>query len=173
MPRPSRRATVRVRGAAAFAAAAPVLLALAVPASAATAVEVVRVARGTEAVRFAVVGRGLSLRVVRDGRPLPSGAGEPAGQVTVMDPAPGAYQVTVGFSPGADGTSGTTTGRLDTWVVPERGGSAVSLSTDAVGFAPGRRFRYSASWRGLDPDKRYLGVVAYGDSGRRTVVAVR
>ena len=50
--------------------------------------------------------------------------------------------------------------------------SRVALSTDAVGFAPGRRFRYAASWTGLDPAKRYLGVVTYGDSDRQTLVEV-
>jgi hypothetical protein len=57
-------------------------------------------------------------------------------------------------------------------VVPEQGGTEVDLSTDAVGFAPGRKFRYSASWDDLDPTKRYLGVVTYGDSDHRTLVEV-
>jgi hypothetical protein len=139
------------------------------------ALRVIEVPRGTEAARFAVVGGDLSLQVLHDGRPVAGSPDDPPGQVTVVDPAPGDYQLTVQVPPGSDEAPGatTTTGRLDTWVVPERGGSTVSLSTDAVGFAPGRRFRYSASWRGLDPDKKYLGVVSYGDSGRRTVVAVR
>ena len=57
-------------------------------------------------------------------------------------------------------------------MVPRTGGSAVELSTDAVGFSPGKRFRYSASWDDLDPSKRYLGVVGYGDSDRRTLLEV-
>ena len=69
-------------------------------------------------------------------------------------------------------TSRPTATRLLTWVVPQRGGSAVDLSTDAVGFASGRKFRYSASWDDLDPSKQYLGVVGYGDSDRRTLLEV-
>jgi hypothetical protein len=57
-------------------------------------------------------------------------------------------------------------------VVPAHGGRPFALSTDAVGFAPGQRFRYTASWWQLDPDKSYLGVVTYGDSDRRTLVEV-
>lgn len=154
----------------------PELAGSSVPATGATtAVRVIRVPRGTEAARFAVLGAGLRLRVVHDGRPVAAASDDPPGQVTVLDPVPGDYRVIVASRPSGDDPLGATaaTGRLDAWVVPERGGSTVSLSTDAVGFAPGRRFRYSASWRGLDPDKRYLGVVTYGDSGRRTVVAVR
>lgn len=139
------------------------------------AVQVVQVPPDTAAARFQVVGRDLSLQVHHHGRPVAGSAEDPPGRVTLVDPQPGGYQLSVAAQASDDDGPGatTTTGRLDTWVVPERGGSAVSLSTDAVGFSPGRRFRYSASWRGLDPDKRYLGVVTYGDSGRRTVVAIR
>jgi hypothetical protein len=56
--------------------------------------------------------------------------------------------------------------------VPAHGGRPLVLSTDAVGFAPGQRFRYTASWSQLDPAKSYLGVVTYGDSDRRTLVEV-
>jgi hypothetical protein len=129
-------------------------------------VRVVRVPAGTAVARFAVTGSGraVTLRVLRGARLVGSSVGAPTVQVTLSRPAPGDYRVRV------DGTAAR--GRLDTWLVPERGGSVVSLSTDAVGFAPGRRFRYSASWSGLDRGRRYLGVVSYGDSGRRTVVAV-
>ena len=41
-----------------------------------------------------------------------------------------------------------------------------------MGFAPGRAFRYSASWKGLAPEQEYLGVVTYGDSDRRTLLEV-
>ena len=58
------------------------------------------------------------------------------------------------------------------WVVPSGSGPKVDLSTDAVGFAPGRAFRYSASWKGLEPGKEYLGVISYGDSDRRTLLEV-
>jgi hypothetical protein len=87
-----------------------------------------------------------------------------------MRPGGGRYTVYVNAHAAEDGADAT--GDLQTWVVPQRGGNPVELSTDAVGFAPGQRFRYSASWSGLDPDKGYLGVVTYGDTDRVTLVEV-
>jgi len=89
--------------------------------------------------------------------------------VTLTRPPAGDYRVYVAAAAGADHPR---EGLLQTWVVPERGGSEVDLSTDAVGFAPGRRFRYSASWKDLKRGEHYLGAVSYGDSGRRTLVEV-
>ncbi len=134
----------------------------------------VRVPPGTAVVRFAVAlpGEDLAVGVYRGDQRV-AGASRATGAspavVTVPRPVAGTYRVRVGVGTPAGGAR---SGRLDTWVVPERGGSPVTLSTDAVGFAPGRRFGYSASWTGLDPARRYLGVVAYGDSGLRTLLAV-
>lgn len=91
-------------------------------------------------------------------------------EVTLTDPATGDYTVFVNAH--AADNHASPSAELYTWVVPEQGGSQVRLSTDAVGFAPGQKFRYSASWTDLDPEKRYLGVVAYGDSDRRTLVEI-
>ena len=90
--------------------------------------------------------------------------------MTLTRPAAGTYTVFVNAHGAEDGAA--TAGQLDTWVVPEQGGAPVALSTDAVGFAPGQRFRYSASWSGLDPTERYLGAVTYGDTDLRTLVEV-
>ena len=72
--------------------------------------------------------------------------------MTLTRPAAGTYTVFVNAHGAEDGAA--TTGVLQTWVVPGQGGAPVTLSTDAVGFAPGQRFRYSASWSGLDPDQQ-------------------
>ena len=105
---------------------------------------------------------------VRSWTPPP--ASSPDAEVTLTRPQAGTYTVLVNAHGAEDGA--TTTGELETWVVPGQGGAPVSLSTDAVGFAPGQRFRYSASWSGLDPDTSYLGVVSYGDTERRTLLQV-
>jgi hypothetical protein len=131
-------------------------------------VRTIPVPAGTDVARFAVASGDADLYVYRDGKLVGSATKTPA-EVTLTQPAPGAYRVYVSASGGANGTGD---GVLQTWVVPERGGSAVALSTDAVGFAPGRRFKYSASWKDLKPGKHYLGVVSYGDSGRHTLVEV-
>jgi hypothetical protein len=145
----------------------------------------VRVPAGAAVARFAVAGAAadLDLDVYRGGRSVGTATGA-APEVTLTAPARGTYRVQVrersATSPTA--TSPTpaspTVAELSTWVVPRAGGaprlqgSKVGLSTDAVGFAPGRAFRYSASWRGLEPAKEYLGVVRYGDSDRRTLLEV-
>ena len=90
--------------------------------------------------------------------------------MTLPRPAAGDYTVYVNAHAAGNGTG--TAGELQTWVVPDQGGSPLTLSTDAVGFAPGQRFRYSASWSQLDPEKSYLGVVTYGDTDARTLVEV-
>ena len=123
----------------------------------------VRVPTGTDLARFATSGHA-DLSVFR-GDALVGRSTDGASGVTLDDPRPGAYRVLASTGP-------DTEARLDTWVVPRTGGSAVELSTDAVGFSPGKRFRYSASWDDLDPSKRYLGVVGYGDSDRRTLLEV-
>jgi hypothetical protein len=143
-----------------------------------TAVREVQVPAGTDIARFATAGGAgsspdddIDLYIYRDGRLVDSSTGpSPEAEVTLQEPAPGTYRVYVN----AHSTEGESpaSGELSTWVVPEKGGKDVDLSTDAVGFAPGQRFHYSASWSDLDPDKHYLGVVGYGDSDRRTLVEV-
>ena len=147
--------------------------------AAAPSASTVVVPSGTDVARFEVGGvspdPGVDLYVYRDGSLVGSatgtatGAGGPA-RVTLADPTPGSYDVVVAArSPFAADTQTV----LATWVVPRRHtGAPVALSTDAVGSAPGRKFHYSAHWSGLDPHKRWLAVVSYGDTDRRTLVEV-
>jgi Subtilase family/Fibronectin type-III domain/Peptidase inhibitor I9/PA domain len=140
-----------------------------------TAARSVSVPAGTDVARFAVTsgaaGDDVDLYVYRGDTLVDSSTGSsPDAEVTLMHPGAGAYRVYVNAHAAEDGADAT--GDVQTWVVPQRGGSRVQLSTDAVGFAPGQRFRYSASWSGLDPDKGYLGVVTYGDTDRATLVEV-
>jgi len=145
------------------------------PKATAPATSQVAVPAGTDLARFEVTGgsrdKGVDLYVYRDGDLVGSavGSGDQA-VVTLTDPARGRYEVLAGaHSPLAS----TGPGELATWIVPHHGaGTPVRLSTDAVGSAPGKKFTYSARWAGLDPRKRWLGVVSYGDTDRRTLVQV-
>ncbi len=140
-----------------------------------TATRQVEVPVGTSVARFAATGDAagddVDVYVYRDGRLVDSSTGSsPDSEVTLARPAAGTYTVFVNAHGAEDGAA--TAGELDTWVVPDRGGAPLSLSTDAVGFASGQRFRYSASWAGLDPDRGYLGAVSYGDTDTSTLVEV-
>ncbi len=132
---------------------------LASPLSVPTGTAVLRV-RGDDATGAALP---VDLYVYRDDQLVATSPAREDG-VTLTDPEPGDYTVYAHAR-----TSGTV-GELATWVVPNRGGTEVSLSTDAVGSTPGQRFRYSATWPDLDPDKQWLGVVSYGDTDVRTLV---
>jgi Subtilase family/Fibronectin type-III domain/Peptidase inhibitor I9/PA domain len=147
-----------------------------------------RVPAGTDVARFAVTGDNVGVYVYRDGTLVDSATSgdatgaDAAAEVTLTRPEPGNYTVYVNAQQGSptpdagtdsDADSGpSTVGELSTWVVPAEGGSQVDLSTDAVGFTAGKTFRYSASWDKLDPSKKYLGVVSYGDSDHQTLVEV-
>jgi hypothetical protein len=140
-----------------------------------TAAREVTVPAGTDVARFAstsgAAGDDVDLYVYRDGTLLEGSTGSsPEAEVTLTDPVPGSYTVYVHAASAENGSA--TAGTLQTWVVPGSGAAPVTLSTDAVGFAPGQRFRYSASWVGLDPATRYLGVLTYGDTAARTLLAV-
>ena len=142
---------------------------------ASTAARPVTVPAGTDLVRFAATGQAsgddVDLYVYRGDSLVDSSTGaSPDAEVTLTDPPAGDYTVYVNAHAAEDGTAAH--GDLETWVVPGDGGWPVALSTDAVGFAAGRRFRYSASWQGLDPGTSYLGVVTYGDTARRTLLEV-
>jgi hypothetical protein len=141
------------------------------------AVTSVQVPAGTDVVRFGVDGAAgaVDLHVHRGDQRVGSSTGA-SPQVTLSAPARGIYRIHV-HDRVSDGAS-PALARLSTWVVPRtnaprrNGGAKLQLSTDAVGFVPGRTFRYSASWKGLAPEATYLAVVRYGDSDRRTVLEV-
>jgi Subtilase family/Fibronectin type-III domain/PA domain/Peptidase inhibitor I9 len=140
-----------------------------------TAAQPVSVPAGTDVARFAstsgAAGDDVDLYVYRDGVLVDASTGSsPEAEVTLTDPAPGGYTVYVHAASAENGSA--IAGALQTWVVPGSGAAPVTLSTDAVGFAPGQRFRYSASWTGLDPTTSYLGVLTYGHTAARTLLVV-
>ena len=95
----------------------------------------------------------------------------PEAEVTLTDPAPGDYRVFV-HAPRADDRPGRSPARCTPGWSPAAARRPVTLSTDAVGFAPGQRFRYSASWTGLDPTRATSACVTYGDPTARTLLEV-
>jgi hypothetical protein len=138
-----------------------------------THLEQVQVPAGTDVARFQVSadsGDDVDLFVYRDDHLVAGDDGaDRTATVTIPDPEPGSYAV---YAHADTVTGASASGELSSWLVPRDGGTQVDLSTDAVGAPAGKPFRYSASWAGLDPSKRWLGVVRYGDTDRRTLVEV-
>jgi Subtilase family/Fibronectin type-III domain/PA domain/Peptidase inhibitor I9 len=140
-----------------------------------TVASTLRVPGHTELARFEMAtdtwGDRADLYVYR-GRTLVGSAisGAADSTVTLTNPKPGAYTVYVNGHHAANGS--TITGQLYTWVVNASGDEPLSLSAQAVDGSPGRGFQYRASWTGLDPTKRWLGVVRYSDSGKRTLLQI-
>jgi hypothetical protein len=135
----------------------------------------VDVPSGTAVARFVIgshnPGDDVDLYVYRDGALVDSDTGDgPSATVTLTEPADGDYTVFVNAHVAGNGS--TTTGQLFTWVVDGGDGDDLALTPESVGDAPGDAFRYSASWEGLDPTRRWLGVVTYGDSDRHTLLQI-
>ena len=133
----------------------------------------VRVSSDTEVARFetdARDGADLDLFVYRDAD-LVAWSADDSGEesVTLHGPDPGRYRVYVHTPAAGDEVSAA--GRLYTWVVPSRGTAEVDLDPSRLRPEPGSRFELRASWRGLDPGKRWLGAIEYAD--RRTLLIVK
>jgi len=140
-----------------------------------TSMTTVPVPAGTEVARFEIAGANAADDVdlfVYLGARLVAAAttSAPAETVTLPSPAPGDYTVYVNAH--AAGNGAAVTGRLSSWVVGSDDGRPLTLSRHALHRAPGTTFRYSVRWAGLDPTLRWLGVVRYGQSERRTLLAV-
>jgi subtilisin family serine protease len=91
-----------------------------------------------------------------------SASGSADEQVTLLDPAAGSYDVYVnGFAtPG-----GSTSYHLSNFVVgPDDLGNA-SVAPSPTSAVSGTPLTLTASWSGLDPTKRYLGVISYAGGG--------
>jgi hypothetical protein len=133
----------------------------------------VTVPAGTKAARFSLDSSDdtadLDLYVYRDGvlRAL-SASGSADEQATLMAPAAGTYDVYVnGFAtPG-----GSTAYQISNFVVPDADAGNLSV-TDNVPVTIGVPVTLTASWSGLDPAKRWLGVVSYVGAIDVTLVAV-
>jgi hypothetical protein len=133
----------------------------------------VTVPAGTKAARFSLDSgddtADLDLFVYRGGvlRAL-SASGSADEQVTLNAPAAGTYDVYVnGFAtPG-----GSTAYNISNFVVPDADAGNLSV-TDNVAVTIGVPVTVTASWSGLDPAKRWLGVVSYAGATDVTLISV-
>lgn len=135
----------------------------------------VTVPPGSEAVRVEVAARNsgddVDLYLYR-GEELVGSAtgGSPDAIVTLEAPPAGDYRLFVHAAEAGNGS--TATAQLTTWVVARDGGSDMAIAPDTAATRPGGQFRYTVSWSGLDPTLRWLGVVRYAGTDRRTLVRV-
>ena len=96
--------------------------------------------------------------------------GSPDAMVTVEAPEAGDYRLFVHAAEAGNGSAATA--QLTTWVVGRGGGSALTVTPGASATRPGGEFGYTVSWDDLDPTQRWLGVVRYPGTERRTLVRV-
>lgn len=120
----------------------------------------------TPVVRFEVSGEDeaddLDLYVYRDGELVASAVSGAADErVTLRRPPAGDYRVYANAYSAADGA--TVDARYTGWVIdrtyPTDGFVVTPKRIDTV---RGKPLDFTASWPGLDPDQRWLGVVSYG-----------
>ncbi len=135
----------------------------------------VTVPEDTEALRVEVAGRNggddLDLYLFRGDELVESSTSDsPGAMVTVEAPEAGAYRLLVHAARAGNGS--TATAQLTTWVVARSGGSAMTVTPGQSAGRAGDEFGYTVSWEDLDPTQRWLGVVRYAGTDRRTLVRV-
>ncbi|WP_424937246.1 MULTISPECIES: S8 family serine peptidase [Bacteria] len=89
-------------------------------------------------------------------------------QVTILAPEAGTYLVVANIY----STSGPMTWDMTHVEVTAGGEGALTATPSPLTTARGEKASYDLSWSGLKPATRYLGMVAYGESGTRTIVTV-
>ncbi len=102
-----------------------------------------------------------------------SGA-SPAGdeQFTWVDPTPGSYLVSVELYEAPEGEDSVDY-VLDIFNLDDTSNEgAFTVTPDPVPVESGEETSYEAEWTGLDPDKRYLGMIEYQDGLRPTFLTV-
>lgn len=134
----------------------------------------VEVPAGTRAARFSLDANDdtadLDLFAYVDGELVALSASSAADeQVTLLDPPEGTYDIYVnGFStPG-----GSTSYGLANFVVDAAAAGNASVSPDPAPVTQGSEVVLTASWTGLDPAKRYLGVINYEGTTSFTYLSV-
>jgi subtilisin family serine protease len=98
-----------------------------------------------------------------------SASGSSDEQVTLAAPEAGTYDVYVnGFAtPG-----GSTAFTVSNFVVPSTDAGNLTVSPDPAPAVQGEPLDLTASWTGLDPAKRWFGVISYAGSGVSTYVTI-
>jgi subtilisin family serine protease len=143
-------------------------------AGAGTKVYHVVVPAGTRAARFSLDSdddtADLDLYAYLDGTLVDlSASGSADEQVTLLDPAEGTYDVYVnGFAtPG-----GTTAYHLANFVVGSADAGNLTVTPNPVSATQGTPVSLTASWTGLDPAKRWFGIINYTGSDAATLFSV-
>jgi subtilisin family serine protease len=134
----------------------------------------VTVPAGTKAARFSLDSADntadLDLFVYLDGELVDlSASGSADEQVTLLAPAEGTYDVYVnGFAtPG-----GSTSYAISNFVVPDAAAGNATVTPNPVAVTVGIPVTLSANWTGLDPAKRWFGVISYAGADSVTYFSV-
>ena len=134
----------------------------------------VSVAAGTRAARFSLDAddntMDLDLFVYQGGDLVglsASGSGDE--QVTLIDPPAGTYDVYVN---GFDTHGGTGPYHLANFVVPSADAGNVVMSPNPAAATQGSPLSLTANWSGLDPAKRWFGVINYTGTTSETLLSV-
>lgn len=134
----------------------------------------VDVAAGAKVARFSLDAgddtSDLDLFVYKDGELVElSASGASDEQVTLLDPGEGTYQVYVN---GFNTPGGSTSYALANFVVPSADVGNLAVQPDPAVATQGDPLVLTATWSGLDPALRYLGVISYGGTSSRTLLSV-
>jgi subtilisin family serine protease len=134
----------------------------------------VAVPAGTSAARFSLDSdddtADLDLFVYKDGTLVDlSASGAADEQVTLLGPAAGTYDVYVnGFAtPG-----GSTSYHQSNFVVGTADAGNATVTPDPASVTIGTPLTLTATWTGLDPAKRWLGVISYAGTDNATLLSV-
>jgi hypothetical protein len=129
-------------------------------------------------IRIARASDDVELYVYRDGQLVGTGADDGTGeQLTLTDPKPGRYTAYVHVATAVHKVS---LGSLTGWVldatsrpaVADEASAPLAIDPASVDVTGGQTFRLGASWHGLALSRRWLAVLSFDDSTRRTLVTV-
>jgi hypothetical protein len=134
----------------------------------------VDVPAGTRAARFSLDAddntMDLDLFVYKGGSLVDlSASGSGDEQVTLVDPAAGTYDVYVN---GFDTHGGSGPYHLSNFVVPSAAAGNASVTPNPASVTQGVSAPLTANWSGLDPAKRYFGVINYTGTQSHTFLSV-
>jgi hypothetical protein len=98
-----------------------------------------------------------------------SASGSADEQVTLRNPAAGTYDVYVN---GFDTPGGSTSYKIANFVVAATDAGNASVTPNPASVTTGTPITLTGNWTGLDPAKRWFGVINYGGSNDVTYFSV-
>ncbi|GAB3464248.1 S8 family serine peptidase [Kineococcus endophyticus] len=136
----------------------------------------VTIPEGTTFTRFDLVGQAgsdVDLFLYTDGGTLVAQSATTAADERIDGfVEPGRYVLQVSGYTGAGGASDVGYSVTSYVLGAGAGAGSFTVRPDPLQLTQGRPATVTASWKGVDPSKRYLGTIAYGDTPLRTVVTV-